>query len=127
MHRFSQRSIDNLKGVHPDLITVARVALARSPVDFGITEGVRTAERQQELFRAGSSRMEFGGRHVSGHAIDVFAWVDNGVTWEWEYYEQLAEVFKSVAAELGIPLNWGGDWRTLKDGVHFELDRGTYL
>lgn len=125
-YQFSQRSIDNLAGVHPDLIAVARLALARSPIDFGITEGLRTAERQRELYRAGHSRLETGGRHVTGHAIDIAAWVDRAISWEWQPYEVIAAHFKAAAAELGVPIVWGGDWRTLKDGVHFELDRGRY-
>ncbi|HGC3467746.1 TPA: M15 family metallopeptidase, partial [Escherichia coli] len=26
-------------------------------------------------------------------------------------------------AELGIAIEWGGDWKTLKDGPHFQLKR----
>jgi peptidoglycan L-alanyl-D-glutamate endopeptidase CwlK len=25
-----------------------------------------------------------------------------------------------------VPIVWGGDWRTFKDGPHFELDRRKY-
>ena len=31
---------------------------------------------------------------------------------------------KACAADLGVPLEWGGDWKTLKDGPHFQLPRG---
>lgn len=28
--------------------------------------------------------------------------------------------------ELNIPVEWGGDWKTLKDGPHFQLPHGAY-
>ena len=58
---FSQRSLDNLKGVHPDLVRVVKAALPISPVDFGIIEGIRTLERQKELYAEGKSRSALGG------------------------------------------------------------------
>jgi peptidoglycan L-alanyl-D-glutamate endopeptidase CwlK len=33
---------------------------------------------------------------------------------------------KAAAKELGVSIVWGGDWRTFKDGPHFELDRKFY-
>lgn len=53
--KFSQRSENNLKGVNPDLVKIVRRALQLSPVDFGITEGLRTVERQRQLVAAGKS------------------------------------------------------------------------
>ncbi|EHS4316222.1 M15 family metallopeptidase, partial [Escherichia coli] len=28
-----------------------------------------------------------------------------------------------AAAEMGTAIEWGGDWKTLKDGPHFQLKR----
>ena len=44
--RLSLRSRQRLKGVHPDLIAVVEAAIARSDIDFMVTEGLRTAQRQ---------------------------------------------------------------------------------
>jgi hypothetical protein len=33
---------------------------------------------------------------------------------------------KAAAEELGVALDWGGDWKKFKDGPHFELDRNVY-
>lgn len=123
--RFGERSEKNLLGVHRDLVTVARMALLRSDVDFAITEGVRTLERQKELYRAGASQT-MSSRHLTGHAIDVAAFVGGRIAWDWPLYNRIAIAFKSASADLGIPIVWGGDWRTLKDGPHFELSRSTY-
>ncbi|HAI0131728.1 TPA: M15 family metallopeptidase, partial [Escherichia coli] len=38
-------------------------------------------------------------------------------------YEKIAQAFKQAAAELNTPIEWGGEWRSLKDGPHFQLKR----
>lgn len=119
MYRFSQRSIERLKGVHPELALVASRALLYTDVDFGITEGVRTLERQKQLLADGKSQT-MKSRHLTGDAIDVAAYVDGQLSWEWGLYERIAVAFKRAAQELGIDIEWGGDWVTFKDGVHFQ-------
>lgn len=123
--RLSQRSRERLKGVHPDLVAVVEAAILLTPVDFMITEGLRTSARQAELVRAGASRT-LNSRHLTGHAVDVAAWVDGGVRWDWPLYPRIAGAFKAAAAAAGAPLIWGGDWPRLRDGPHFELDRRAY-
>ncbi len=123
--RLSQRSRAALQGVHPDLVAVAEAALELTPVDFMVTEGLRTAARQAELVRAGASRT-LNSRHLTGHAVDVAAWVDGQVRWDWPLYPRIAEAFKAAAKGRGVRLIWGGDWPRLRDGPHFELDRGAY-
>ncbi len=117
---FSERSKKNLQGVNPALIAVARRALELSPVDFGITEGLRTMERQREMVRTGKSQT-LKSRHLTGHAVDVVAYLGANISWEWRYYEQIAAAFKQAGKELGTAIEWGGDWKTLKDGPHFQL------
>nr|MDN1587792.1 M15 family metallopeptidase [Escherichia coli] len=123
--KFSQRSENNLKGVNSDLVKIVRRALQLSPVDFGITEGLRTVERQRQLVAAGKSQT-MNSRHISGHAVDVFAYPTSAGSWEWKYYEQIATAFKQAAKELNVPVEWGGDWKTLKDGPHFQLPHAKY-
>ena len=123
--RFSSRSLRNLEGVHPDLVAVAHRALQLTEVDFLVTEGLRTQEKQIELVRAGASRTT-RSRHLTGHAIDVAAWVAGGVRWDWPLYEELSRAFKQAAAELNVPIVWGGDWKSFRDGPHYELSRAEY-
>ena len=123
--KFSQRSENNLKGVNSDLVKIVRRALQLSPVDFGIRVGLRTVERQRQLVAAGKSQT-MNSRHISGHAVDVFAYPTSAGSWEWKYYEQIATAFKQAAKELNIPVEWGGDWKTLKDGPHFQLPHAKY-
>lgn len=121
----SRRSRDRLTGVHPDLIAVIEAAILISPVDFMVTEGVRTAARQAALVKAGASRT-LNSRHRTGHAVDVAALVEGRVRWDWPLYPRIAEAIKAAAARLDTPIVWGGDWPRLRDGPHFELDRRGY-
>lgn len=123
--RLSTRSRTRLKGVHPALVAVVEAALARSSIDFMVTEGLRTPERQAVLVKAGASRTQ-RSRHLTGHAVDVAALIDGQVRWDWPLYGRIAEAFKSAGAELKTPIIWGGDWTSLRDGPHFELDRRVF-
>lgn len=123
--RLSTRSRARLKGVHPHLVSVVEDAIGRTPVDFMVTEGVRDAARQAGLVRAGASRT-LNSRHLTGHAVDVAALVGGQVRWDWPLYPRIAEAFKAAAAARGVRIVWGGDWPTLRDGPHFELDRRAY-
>lgn len=123
--RLSQRSRTRLKGVRPELTAVVEAALALSPVDFMVTEGLRDPARQAALVKAGASRT-LNSRHLTGHAVDVAALVDGQVRWDWPLYARIAEAFKAAARAQGVAIVWGGDWKTLRDGPHFELDRRSY-
>lgn len=116
----SKKSLDNLKGVRSELASVVKLALTKSPIDFVVIEGLRTPERQAALKAAGASQTLLS-RHLTGHAVDIAAIVDGQVRWDWPLYDRLALAMKSAAQELRIPLEWGGDWKTIKDGPHFQL------
>ena len=124
-YRLSTRSRTRLKGVHPALVAIVELAITKTSVDFMVTEGLRTPERQAGLVKAGASRTN-NSRHLTGHAIDVAAVVDGQVRWDWPLYGRIAAAFKEAAAELKTPITWGGDWKTLRDGPHFELDRKAF-
>lgn len=124
-YSFGSRSQKNLIGVHPDLVKVAKLAIKLTDVDFMVTEGVRTKSRQKILFDSGASRT-MNSRHITGHAIDVAAWIAGGIRWDWPLYKIIATAMKTAADQLDIPIVWGGDWKSFKDGPHFELDRRFY-
>lgn len=122
--KLSTRSLRNLEGVHSDLLAVVKRAIEITEVDFVVTEGRRTAARQAQLFASGASTT-MNSRHLTGHAVDLAAWVGE-VRWDWPLYAKLAAAMKAAASELGVPIVWGGDWKSFKDGPHFELDRKVY-
>ncbi len=76
--------------------------------------------RQREMVRAGSSQT-LRSRHLTGHAVDVVAMPAGVVSWEWDYYAQIAVAVRRAARECGVNVEWGGEWKTLKDGPHFQL------
>ncbi len=125
MYKLGERSQLRLKGVHPDLVRVVEHAIDISAVDFTVLEGLRTPERQKLLRDSGASQT-LNSRHITGHAVDLGALVDGEVRWDWPLYHQIAKAMKQAAKDLNVAIVWGGDWRTFKDGPHFELDRRSY-
>ncbi len=133
MRQWDARSLRNLAGVHPDLRRVMDRALQEAPFAFVVTEGLRTAARQRELVRIGASKT-LNSRHITGHAVDLVPYVDidkDGKVeveemYSWPLYGRLAPTIKAAAAAEKVALIWGGDWRSFKDGPHWELDRRKY-
>ena len=122
---FGARSLSNLNGVHIDLQKVALKALSITLIDFVVTDGLRTPFEQEMLLKQGKSTTR-NSRHLTGHAIDIAAWVNNNVSWDLAHYTLIAKAFTKASKELDIPIVWGGDWETFKDSVHFELNRNVY-
>lgn len=126
--QLSQRSLDRLVGVHPDLAEIVQLAIQRTTVDFTVVEGVRTLERQREYVARGASQT-MDSYHLPqadglSHAVDLAPLIDGVIPWSnWQAFAGLAQVVKACAAELGVPVEWGGDWKTLKDGPHFQIPR----
>lgn len=124
--KFSARSLKSLAGIHPDLRRVIDRALQDSPLDFVVIEGLRTKERQRQLVAEGASKT-MNSRHITGHAVDLLPIGPNGkAAFDWPLYNRLAPAVKAAAEAEGVAIVWGGDWRTFKDGPHFELDREVY-
>ena len=123
--RLSKRSLSRLEGVHPDLVKVVKRAIEITEQDFTVLEGLRSKERQRELVKKGASKT-MNSRHLTGHAVDIAPWVNGGVSWDWEYYYDMADAMKEAARELNVDLEWGGDWKSFKDGPHFQLSWRSY-
>ena len=115
-----KRSLGRLKDVHPDLIQVVHRAIEITMIDFTVLEGMRTIARQKKLVKAGASRT-MNSRHLTGHAVDLAAYVDRRIAWDWPLYHQIAIDVKKAAVYVGVPIEWGGDWKTFKDGPHWQL------
>lgn len=122
------RSERKMLGVHLDLVKVVRAAAdvyAVGEQQIIVTEGLRTAQRQAELLKIGASQTMFS-RHLTGHAVDLAVKLRGEVRWDWPLYTRLGSIMKDCAISLGVPIVWGGDWESLKDGPHFELDKRFY-
>lgn len=123
--KLSKRSLENLAGVHPDLVAVVDRALELTNVDFTVIDGLRSRAEQQKLVARGASKT-MNSRHLTGHAVDIAPFVDGKVSWHWPDYYPLAGAIKTAAEELGVPIEWGGDWTSFKDGPHWQLPWGEY-
>lgn len=119
-YALSKKSRDRLAGVHPDLVKVVERAIEITEIDFAVLEGVRSKTRQEQLVKAGASQT-MRSRHLTGHAVDLGAYVAGSVRWDWPLYHKLAAAVKQAAVELHVPIEWGGDWTTFKDGPHWQL------
>lgn len=125
-YKLSAKSLDRLKGLHPDIIKVVKRAIEITTIDFSVGEGLRTITRQKELFKQGATKT-MNSRHLTGHAVDLFALDEAGkVTWDWDYYHPLAKAVKQAAKDVGVSIEWGGDWAKFKDGPHYQLPWASY-
>jgi peptidoglycan L-alanyl-D-glutamate endopeptidase CwlK len=125
-----------LKGVHMDLQRIVREAAKLLPFDVIVLEGVRDLARQKKLVARGASKTlksrHLIGKDGKGHAVDLAPVVDTDgdgdkeVSWAWPDYYTMAPIIKRVAKKHGIRIGWGGDWRTFKDGPHFQLPKSKY-
>lgn len=141
-YRFSKASMDKLVGVHPDLVRVLIRAIGISKQDFSVNEGVRTPERQKELYAQGRTKPgnivtwtmnsnHFKHKDGFGHAVDLITYpVDYSNT---KGFLLIRDAVMTAAKELGIHVRWGGDWnengvqdRGETDIGHFELSGAHY-
>jgi peptidoglycan LD-endopeptidase CwlK len=127
-------STAKLKGVHPDLIRVIVRADADNPGMFVVGEGTRTLARQRQLLAAGASKT-LRSRHIPatskkapqyGHAVDLLAAPGGKIRWDWPLYHAIAKAVKAAAKAEGVAIEWGGDWKTFKDGPHWQLPWSRY-
>ena len=122
-----KRSLENLEGVNPDLVKVVKRAIEITKIDFGVTEGLRTTEKQKEYLRTGKSKT-MNSKHLAqkdgySHAVDLYCRDNNGeVTWKHEWFRLVIQSMFTAAIELGVKIKAGGLWRTFLDSPHFELD-----
>ncbi len=123
--KFGKKSLERLEGVHPDIVAVMQLAIQRTDVDFTVLEGLRTTARQKKLVATGASKT-MNSRHLTGHAVDIAPIISGKVSWDWPLYHKLAPVVKKAAKDLGVDLEWGGDWNSFKDGPHWQLSWGIY-
>jgi peptidoglycan L-alanyl-D-glutamate endopeptidase CwlK len=123
--RLSNRSLSRLDGVHTHLVEVVMEAIRRTEVDFAVLEGLRTLDRQKQLVASGASTT-MNSRHLTGHAVDLGAWVDGEIRWDWPLYYKIADAMFEASEHCGVDLEWGGHWKSFPDGPHFQLPWSRY-
>jgi peptidoglycan L-alanyl-D-glutamate endopeptidase CwlK len=138
MFQFSRSSLEALESVHPDLRAVAKLALSYSPLDFGVTEGARTFERQANMFDESKKALRdpasgkvvltntLQSKHLIqedgyAHAIDIVVWYGGKTTYRNRHYRPVIQAFIRAAIDLGVQIEFGHLWRSLVDSCHIEL------
>ena len=141
-YKLSERSLKSLKGVNPNLVKVVERAIELTEQDFLVLEGVRSKEQcyinygkgrtvaqcsakgvpikyaQPNLSKVTWLNNPLASKHVTGNAVDLVPYPINWNTIS--KFTTISKAMKQAAKELGVDLEWGGDW-TKKDYPHFEL------
>jgi peptidoglycan L-alanyl-D-glutamate endopeptidase CwlK len=125
--QLGQMSLNNLAGVHPDLVRVVERAIAITAVDFRVFEGLRSRERQAKLVAQGASQT-MDSRHLTGHAVDLVPMIDfNGdgrleLRWDWSLCYQVGAAMRLASRELNVPIRWGGVWDRVLADLGMDLE-----
>jgi len=137
MAQLGKQSLNNLVGVHPNLVKVMKAAILDTPIDFTIVEGVRTTKRQQELYAQGRTAkgsivtyadgIKNKSKHQPksdgfGHAIDFCPYINGKLDWNnISNFKTVINHVKATALLLGIKITCGIDWQKPFDPPHIQL------
>ena len=129
--KLSRRSLDRLEGVDERLVAVVNHAITVTKTDFGVIQGMRTLEQQKELVAKGASQT-MRSKHLTGHAVDLMAYIEGRGSWELNLYDDLADAMKEGANAAGVAVRWGAAWHvpdirkwegTMEDAMNAYVDR----
>lgn len=141
MYRFGKTSSERLSTCEMDMQKIMQQAIRVSDVDFGIAEGHRSIEKQQQYYKEGKSKID-GVTRLGKHnylpslAVDIYPFVNGQAKWDNEHLSYLAGLIQGVAemlykkGEISHLIRWGGNWdmdgeilldQSFDDRPHFEL------
>jgi len=149
-YRYSQRSLDNIKTTHAIMQTLCNAAIliantrkAHCP-DFGISFGFRTAQEQFSLFMKGRKLIGDAWQvikpsevvtncdgydklsvHQSALAIDFYCYIDGHANYDNANIALVVTCFYEAAADMGIKMNSGLNFKSISDGCHIEVELKT--
>ncbi len=141
MYKFGQKSKASLATCHYDLQLIMNEAIKITNVDFGISEGHRSIERQKHIFDEGKSKIDGITRkgkhnHAPSLAADIYPYFDGNANWDNEHLSYLSGIIHAVSEmlfqqnKITHKIRWGGNWdmdgvilldQTFDDRPHFEL------
>jgi len=131
-----ERSEKRLEGVNPTLVSIVRRAAKRLPFSLFVVEGLRSHERQAELYAQGRTKpgpkvtWTMKSKHLDGRAVDLAPLIDGAIDWkDLKKFDQIAAAMLEAGKELGVLVRWGRDWnqngrpgeKGESDSPHFEL------
>ncbi len=141
MYKFGNTSKSRLQTCHKDIQLIMDEAIKITNVDFGIAEGYRSIEKQQQYFKEGKSKIDGvskKGKHnySPSLAVDIYPYFENGAKWDNEHLSYLSGIIHAVSeilfadGKISHKVRWGGNWdmdgiilidQSFDDRPHFEL------
>jgi peptidoglycan LD-endopeptidase CwlK len=128
--KLSAQDLAKLKNVHPDLKRIIEGVAKNYTFSFCVLEGDRSKAAQVKNLAKGVSTT-LRSRHVIANnacglacAVDLAPLLPDGksIPWkQWALFSQLNTLMMAVAKDIDVPLEWGGNWKTFKDGAHWQL------
>lgn len=114
--KFSNKSLEKLNKVHPDLQRVVKRALELSSTDFSVLEGLRDLSTQKRYVSQGKSQT-MNSKHLKqsdgySHAVDLIPYP---ITWDLGAFYPIALAMQKAANELNVNIRWGGAWINLNN------------
>lgn len=128
--KLSNTSLRRLEGVHPDLVRVIKKAITITPIDFGISEGLRDIETQKR-YLAEKKTTTLNSKHLPqgdgySHAVDIYVLVNGKANYEHNYFRKAIQAIFTVAIEEGVQVEVGALWRDFLDSPHIQLNGRYY-
>lgn len=126
MYKFSDKSKKRLESCDKRLQEIFNEVIKH--YDCTIIQGYRTTLEQEELYKAGKSKVQRSKHNkYPAEAVDVAPYP---IVWDdYDRFKFFGGFVCAVAAMKGVKIRWGGDWdsdrelddQTINDYVHFEL------
>ena len=124
MYKFGKRSRERLRGVDVKLVNVLNELIKM--MDVPIIEGLRSAERQEELLAKGATKVKYS-KHMEGKAVDLAPYPIDWENRDGFYY--MGGMIRGIAKQMGVNIRFGGDWNSdgdtkdnsFDDLVHVEI------
>ncbi len=142
---FGDRSKKNLDTCHSDLQLIASEAIKVTTIDFGVSEGHRSIERQNKLFKEGKSKIDGinkKGKHNYNPslAFDIYIYIrgKGSLAYDERHLCFIGGLLTAIAKRLYSEgkishiLRWGANWdgdgeliydQSFQDLPHFELKK----
>ena len=114
----------NIEGAHADILEFGKRLVTRmrkQDVPLFILNCVRGEKAQNEYYRTGVSKAPYGSSaHNYGMAVDIIHGT-KGYELDRKSWDLLGHIGKEISVQAGIPITWGGDFKSIYDPAHWEL------
>jgi peptidoglycan L-alanyl-D-glutamate endopeptidase CwlK len=147
MKSFGKNSTNQISTCHVYIQKILHRALEMSIVDFGVSEGHRSVDRQNMLFLMGRSKIDGvdrKGKHnkIPSEAADIYAYTPNKeyrrkISYDKSHLSYIAGVITAACHQLNkdgdinCTIRWGANWnrngiidldQSFDDYPHFEIE-----